>query len=74
MLSNDDFKAFQGNANDMKLLLKLCASSLLYSGAHDLMVYNIITKIFFCTKHFLVHVKNLLKDTLSSVDILGLLL
>lgn len=57
----------------MKLLFKLCAS-FLYNSA-DLMVYSIIRKILLCTKHFLVHVKKLAKrPTLSSVDILGLLL
>lgn len=56
MLSNDDFKAFQGNAKDLELLFKLHASFLLHSAA-ELMV----RKIFFCTKHFLVHVKKLAK-------------
>lgn len=73
MLSNDHFKAFQGNTKDMKLLFKLRASFLLY-GAADLMVYSITRKIFFCTKHFLVHVKKCAKRYFIKWDIQGLLL
>lgn len=76
VLSNDDFKAFQGNARDMRLLFKLRASFLLYTADIILIVYRIIRRIFFCTKYFLVHVKKLAKRLLlyQVIDTVGLLL